>query len=124
MNKTVTTTALCTLALSGFLAGCVAHQKPDQNASKSSAATVSAYGTLNAFASEQIYFLLTDRFVDGDPGNNHVNQGGKYKTFDIPLIGPNGMQANIGYMGGDFKGVIDNAQYIKDMGFTAIWTTP
>ena len=124
MNKTVTTTALCTLALSGFLAGCAAHQKPDQNASKSSTATVSAYGTLNAFASEQIYFLLTDRFVDGDPGNNHVSQGGKYKTFDIPLIGPNGMQANIGYMGGDFKGVIDNAQYIKDMGFTAIWTTP
>ena len=32
--------------------------------------------------------------------------------------------ANIGYLGGDFKGVLDNAAYIADMGFTAIWTTP
>jgi cyclomaltodextrin glucanotransferase len=32
--------------------------------------------------------------------------------------------ANIGYLGGDFQGVLDNADYIADMGFTAIWTTP
>lgn len=119
MNKLITTKKILILAGLGILAGCATELHRSNNAS-----TVSAYGTLNAFASEQIYFLLTDRFDDGDPRNNHVDQGGKYKTFDIPLYGPNGRQDNIGYMGGDFQGVIDNAQYIKDMGFTAVWTTP
>ena len=30
------------------------------------------YGTLEPFAAEAVYFVVTDRFVDGDPGNNHV----------------------------------------------------
>jgi glycosidase len=119
MNKIILTNTLRALVISGLLSSCASHQSQ-----VAKIPAISAYGTLNSFASEQIYFLLTDRFVDGDAGNNQVNQGGKYNTFDIPLMGPNGMQANIGYMGGDFKGVIDNAQYIKDMGFTAVWTTP
>ncbi|MBK1878776.1 alpha-amylase family glycosyl hydrolase [Pelagicoccus mobilis] len=82
------------------------------------------YGTLEPWASEAIYFLLLDRFVDGDPTNNHEDQGGEYPTWDRKLIGPNGEEANVGYLGGDFKGVIDNLDYIKDMGMTAIWTTP
>ncbi len=84
----------------------------------------SYYGTLEPFASEAIYFLLLDRFVDGDPTNNQEKQGGNHPTWDQKLMGPNGEEANVGYLGGDFKGVIDNLDYIKDMGFTAIWTTP
>jgi len=82
------------------------------------------YGTLNPYAQEAVYFLLTDRFVDGDPSNNHEEQGGKYPTFNRELKGPDGQSANVGYMGGDFQGIINNAQYIKDLGFTSIWTTP
>ena len=83
------------------------------------------YGTLEPFASEAVYFLLTDRFVDGDPGNNHPEQGGQQNgTFDRPIQLADRPPANIGYLGGDFKGVLDNAGYIADMGFTAIWTTP
>lgn len=85
------------------------------------------YGTLEPFASEAVYFLLTDRFVDGDPSNNHGEQGGpdpRTRTFDRPIRVPGHAEANIGYLGGDFKGVLDNAGYIADMGFTAIWTTP
>ena len=84
------------------------------------------YGTLEPFASEAVYFLLTDRFVDGDPSNNFPEQGGgpETRTFDRPLQVPGYAEANIGYLGGDFKGVLDNAAYIADMGFTAIWTTP
>jgi cyclomaltodextrin glucanotransferase len=84
------------------------------------------FGTLEPFASEAVYFLITDRFVDGDPSNNHPNQGGAdpaTRTFDRPMqVGYE--PANIGYLGGDFQGVLDNADYIADMGFTAIWTTP
>ncbi len=55
-----------------------------------------------------IYFLMTDRFADGDKTNNmDVNK-------DHPKM----------YHGGDLQGVIDNLDYIKDTGATAIWITP
>ena len=84
------------------------------------------YGTLEPFAAEAVYFLLTDRFVDGDSANNFPEQGGgpDTRTFDRPIHVPGYDPANMGYLGGDFKGVLDNAAYIANMGFTAIWTTP
>ena len=82
------------------------------------------YGTDEPFASEAVYFVLTDRFVDGDPANNHVEQGGANRTFDRPLAAPNGVTDNIGYLGGDFRGLLENAEYIRGMGFTAVWITP
>ncbi|HEY8011827.1 MAG TPA: alpha-amylase family glycosyl hydrolase [Rudaea sp.] len=82
------------------------------------------YGTLEPFASEAIYFVVTDRFVDGDKSNDYRGQGGAHRTFDVPIAGPIGETANIGYLGGDFKGVLDNADYIRGMGFGAVWITP
>ncbi|MFC3550497.1 alpha-amylase family glycosyl hydrolase [Lysobacter cavernae] len=93
-------------------------------------ATVSAadyYGTLEPFASEAVYFVVTDRFVNGDTSNDQREQGGPdpaTRSFDRPVPGPDGESDNIGYLGGDFKGVIDNAGYIRDMGFSAVWITP
>ncbi|MBB5014727.1 cyclomaltodextrin glucanotransferase [Rehaibacterium terrae] len=84
----------------------------------------SFYGTLEPFASEAVYFVVTDRFVNGDPDNDQRDQGGAFPTFDRPIPGPDGESANIGYLGGDFKGIVDNAGYIRDMGFTAVWITP
>lgn len=86
--------------------------------------TDSFYGTTLPFASEAVYFLMTDRFVDGDPSNNQVDQGGKNQTFQQPIVSEDGRKAFVGYMGGDFKGILDNADYIHDMGFTSIWLTP
>ena len=82
------------------------------------------YGTLEPFASEAIYFVMTDRFVNGDRGNDQREQGGANRTFDVPLSGPDGETDNIGYLGGDFKGVLDNADYIRELGFSAVWVTP
>lgn len=83
------------------------------------------YGTLEPFASEAIYFLMTDRFIDGDLANNYEEQGGaELGTFDRPIKLEGLPPGNIGYLGGDFKGVVDNADYIADMGFTAVWITP
>jgi cyclomaltodextrin glucanotransferase len=68
---------------------------------------------------------VTDRFVDGDAANNHMDQGGEdLGTFDRPVQLEGQPPGNIGYLGGDFRGVLDNADYIADMGFTAIWMTP
>ena len=82
------------------------------------------YGTTEPFAAEAIYFVLTDRFVDGDPDNNHENQGQPNGTWERRLDSPDGQAAFVGYLGGDFKGILDNAGYIKDMGFTAVWVSP
>ncbi len=97
-----------------------------QSSSQAAAAPPSAfYGTDEPFASDAIYFVLTDRFVNGDRGNDHRDQGGAHPTFDIPVQGaPAGQSANIGYLGGDFKGIVDNAGYIRGMGFGAVWITP
>ncbi len=84
----------------------------------------SIYGTREPFASEAVYFVLTDRFVNGDPANDHRDQGGEHHTFDRPLEPCDGVVGNVGYLGGDFRGLLDNAGYIADMGFTAVWTTP
>ncbi|MFQ3198365.1 MAG: glycosidase [Paraglaciecola sp.] len=85
---------------------------------------VEFYGSDNPFVSEAIYFVMTDRFVDGDVTNNHVLQGGPLPTFDLPLTSAEGQTANVGYLGGDLQGVLNNAAYISDMGFTAVWLTP
>lgn len=83
------------------------------------------YGTLEPFASEAVYFIMTDRFVDGDLGNNYEDQGGAERgTFDRPIRLEGLPPGNIGYMGGDFRGIVDSADYIADMGFTAVWITP
>jgi len=64
------------------------------------------------FREETIYFVMTDRFVDGDPDNDNI-YGDEYVPGNLRY-----------YQGGDFRGLIDNLDYIKNMGFTAIWITP
>ena len=62
-----------------------------------------------------IYLIMTDRFVDGDPSNN------------APANSPrdaNDRNNPRGFHGGDFRGVINNLPYLKDLGITAIWLTP
>ncbi|MFN4006181.1 MAG: starch-binding protein [Chitinophagaceae bacterium] len=74
------------------------------------------------FRKETIYFLLTTRFFDGDSTNNRPNEWCSFFQGN-----PN----NNNYSGpqdvtwrGDFKGLIEKLDYIKGMGFTAIWITP
>lgn len=59
-----------------------------------------------------IYFAVTDRFDDGDPGNN--DQGaGEFDPADRRR-----------YSGGDFAGVRRRLDYIRGLGATAVWLTP
>ncbi len=86
----------------------------------SSAQAEELYGTLHPFAAENVYFVITDRFVDGDKSNNYQQESG----FNRPLNWKSGETANAGYLGGDFKGLLEQAQYIKNLGFTSVWMTP
>ncbi len=74
------------------------------------------------FREETIYFLLTSRFNDGDPTNNAPTEWSSYHPD--PEINPSITDPNDVTWRGDFKGLIERLDYIKDLGFTAIWITP
>jgi glycosidase len=57
---------------------------------------------------QTVYSLMIDRFNNGDQTND----------TGVDINDPNG------YHGGDFQGIIDQLDYIKEMGFTAISLTP
>ncbi len=82
------------------------------------------YGTTEPFAEQAVYFVVTDRFVDGDPSNNYPEQGGEHRSFDLPIAADGDTLANLGYLGGDLKGVLNYGDYIRDMGFSSVWITP
>ncbi|HEY9711459.1 MAG TPA: alpha-amylase family glycosyl hydrolase, partial [Oculatellaceae cyanobacterium] len=67
------------------------------------------------FRQETIYFVVVDRFNDGDPENN---EGPNPELYD-PEHKDWGK-----YWGGDLQGVIDKLDYLKNLGVTAIWLTP
>lgn len=115
------TRALFAIAAGLALASCQTAPPRSDPGAKSVAAY---YGTLEPFVSEAVYFVVTDRFVNGDTGNDHRDQGGEHPSFDIALPECDGVQANIGYLGGDFRGLLDNADYIAEMGFSSVWITP
>lgn len=111
----------------GLLAACSGEVSAPQAAAPEAEAAAPLdrfIGTQEPFASEAVYFVVTDRFVNGDPSNDHRDQGGAHRTFDIPLTWEDGRTDNIGYLGGDFKGLVDHAAYVREMGFSALWITP
>ncbi|HHU72769.1 MAG TPA: alpha-amylase, partial [Clostridiales bacterium] len=59
-----------------------------------------------------IYMILTDRFADGDSTNNGV-LGQEYRPGELKYT-----------QGGDWQGIINNIDYIKNLGVTAIWISP
>ena len=72
--------------------------------------------TSGDFRDETIYFLMTTRFYDGDTGNNAYCWDDESCFNSITLKDP-------GWRG-DFKGLIEKLDYIKALGFSAIWITP
>jgi glycosidase len=57
---------------------------------------------------ENVYYLIVDRFNDGDSSND----------YDINT------RNDLKFQGGDFQGIIDRLDYIKDLGFTSIMLNP
>ncbi|MFF3627644.1 pullulanase-type alpha-1,6-glucosidase [Streptomyces sp. NPDC002164] len=67
---------------------------------------------------EQFYFVLPDRFANGDPSNDRGGlTGSRLRTGYDPT--DKGF-----YQGGDLKGLTDRLDYIKGLGTTAIWLAP
>ncbi len=63
---------------------------------------------------DTIYLIMPDRFADGDLSN------------DPPPASPGtyDRSKSRAYHGGDFRGIRDHLDYLRDLGVTAIWLTP
>lgn len=64
--------------------------------------------------SDVMYLLFPDRFANGNQSNDsQPNLTDKLNRDD-----------SFGRHGGDIKGIMDHLDYLKDLGITAVWTTP
>lgn len=64
--------------------------------------------------SDVMYLITPDRFVNGDPSNDQVASLSEKPNRSFPG----------GRHGGDIAGLSNSLDYIKDLGFTAIWVNP
>ncbi|WST98866.1 pullulanase-type alpha-1,6-glucosidase [Streptomyces erythrochromogenes] len=81
-------------------------------------AKLAAEPARNDLTREQFYFVLPDRFANGDPRNDRGGlTGSRLETGLDPT--DKGF-----YQGGDLKGLTDRLDYIKGLGTTAIWMAP
>ena len=81
--------------------------------------------TYSAFASQRIYFVMPDRYANGDPSNDRGGLTGPRSVTGYDPADPGW------YHGGDLKGLTGTCTdthtglaRVKDLGFTAIWVTP
>ncbi|MFD9123992.1 pullulanase-type alpha-1,6-glucosidase [Kitasatospora sp. NPDC059571] len=89
-----------------------------QPPSPPSDAALAATAGRHDLTKEQFYFVLPDRFANGNTGNDTggITGGRLDNGFDPSDKGF--------YHGGDLQGLIDKLDYIQDLGTTAIWMAP
>ena len=82
-------------------------------------------GADSSLATDRIYFVMTDRYANGDPSNDTGGHTGGRNTTGFDPTSP------AYWHGGDFKGLtggctdpVHGLQRIKNLGFNAIWVTP
>ncbi|MDX6485943.1 MAG: hypothetical protein QOF43_1096 [Gaiellaceae bacterium] len=88
-------------------------------------ASLAVPGPVSSLASDRIYFVMTDRYANGDPSNDSGGVTGNRNTTGYD-------PSSDGYFhGGDFRGLtgtcsdpVHGLQRIKSLGFNAIWVTP
>jgi glycosidase len=90
-----------------------------------SLAALAQPGKDSALATDRIYFVMTDRYANGDPAND---TGGLKGTTQITGYDPT---STAWWHGGDLTGLTGGCtdpkhglERIKDLGFNAIWITP
>lgn len=67
------------------------------------------------YSSDFIYFLMPDRFSNGDPSNDRI-AGMRDQSLNRDSI--------FLRHGGDMQGIINHLDYLQSMGVTALWMTP
>ena len=104
MNKKLICSLISILIASNMMIGC----EKDKNVIKQTSPSPKAVAKSSFSNNDLIYFIMTDRFYNGDKSNDK----------DVDSSNPKA------YHGGDIKGIIEKLDYIKSIGTTAIWLTP
>jgi alpha-amylase len=81
-------------------------------------ATAALHSLRAPVTDESFYFVMADRFANGDTGND---QGG---LGPDPLVSGFDPTRKGFYNGGDLKGLLSRIDYIRGLGTTSIWLTP
>ena len=69
----------------------------------------------NSFSSKDVmYLIMPDRFANGDPSNDSQPNLTEKANRNLPS----------GRHGGDLRGIINNLDYLQNLGVTALWLTP
>ena len=112
-KKAMSSVLSLTCMMSGFaLAGTIALNSPAE-----ASAVTNTSSKEFSWDNATVYFLLTDRFKNGDTSNDHAYgrgmNGGTVVNYDMTGS----------FMGGDFKGITQEieAGYFDDLGVNAIW---
>ena len=109
---------VCLLLCAVFIAGCVASSAVTASAQTGAAGEKDPADF--SWDNATVYFLLTDRFENGDPSNDHA-YGRTLDADGQPLEGWN--TAGATFHGGDFAGITKKIEegYFTDLGVNAIW---
>ncbi len=108
------------LLVMALLVSCISLSAISTTAYDQSEETTSASDTTPVFSwdNASVYFLMTDRFENGDTSNDHsygrgLNQSGQEVSYNEAAA----------FQGGDFKGITNkiNDGYFTDLGVNAIW---
>lgn len=106
--------AVAVVALGACLLPSCVHRNPAAGPRPAAAPSATVTSPAVFWNSATIYFLLTDRFLDGDTANDHALG----RAYDGALLR--------NYEGGDLAGVLRKIEdgYFDSLGVTAIWLTP
>ena len=109
---------LAASAATAALAACAGGAAQDRGQAPSPAPPAGPASLDRPYADEVIYFVLPDRFENGDPANDEGGlSGGPLETGYDP--------AHKGfYHGGDLAGLTSRLDYIQGLGATALWLGP
>lgn len=112
MTTTIRTAAL--LAAGAVVLGACHHAAPQEGMASPAVAPAASTDPAVFWNAATVYFLLTDRFEDGDTANDHAlgraHDGAVLRNFE----------------GGDLKGVLRRIEdgWFDSLGVTALWLTP
>src|SRR5215212_11058381 len=79
---------------------------------------VSPHSLRKPVTDENFYFVMADRFANGDSANDTGGLG------DDPLVSGFDPASKGFYHGGDLKGLRSQIDYVKGLGTDSIWLTP
>ena len=70
---------------------------------------------MQEFRDQTLYFIVIDRFFDGNPQNNVGKESAAYDPSRTKWYM---------YWGGDLLGITQKLEYLQGMGISALWITP